>query len=138
MVRSLRFLGTFVLLFSATLEANPAQIESLSYEDSPAYYTPTYSRAIFNLSSAVPHNVFSLQDPSRVVIDLENTALPENLALPSADLRLIDAVRTATQDDGTLRVVLDLKEDARPKVIILEPDSIGHGHRLFIDLFAGQ
>lgn len=144
MFRLLRFLSIFVLFFSVMLEAKAAQLESLSYEDSPSYFTPTYSRAIFNLSSAVSYDVFTLDadipnaKQDRVVIDLDDTTLPENLAVPTADLLLFDNVRTAINEDGRLRIVIDLKQSATSKVIVLEPDSTGSGHRLFIDLFVNQ
>ena len=138
MVKSLRFLGACVLLFSATVQAKSIQLESLGYEESPSHYTPRYSRAIINLSSAVSYKVFALQNPPRVVLDFKDTVLPDNVALPSESIRLIKHVRTAIKENKTLRVVIDLKQNARWKVIVLEPDNVDSEYRLFIDLFTDE
>lgn len=87
-------------------------------------------RAVFELSAAPEHELFSLSDPERVVLDLANTSL-EVADLPQGGL--VKRVRTGRRGDGTLRVVLDLTEAADTRSFVVGPGG-GRGHRLVVDL----
>ncbi len=90
-------------------------------------------RVVLDLDAPAKHTLFTLHDPERVVVDLENTRAAEQL--PSAGLSggLLRRIRWARKKDGTLRVVLDLKERVRPKSFPLDRDR-DHGPRLVVDL----
>lgn len=87
-------------------------------------------RAVFELSAAPEHELFTLSDPERVVVDLADTAL-ELDSLPRGGL--VRRIRTGRQGDGTLRVVLDLKKAADTRSFVIGPGG-GRGHRLVVDL----
>ncbi|KFC49756.1 hypothetical protein DK37_29520 [Halomonas sp. SUBG004] len=69
----------------------------------------TRSRA-FGVRShgATASNVFSLDNPSRLVIDLDDSQLNTDASTLPLEGSAISAVRTGVRDEGGLRVVLEL------------------------------
>jgi N-acetylmuramoyl-L-alanine amidase len=70
------------------------------------------TRVFFDLSEAVPHRFFTLEDPRRAVLDLEGVSERLVGALPAAQGSVL-RVRTGAQPDGTLRVVIELRPGSR-------------------------
>jgi N-acetylmuramoyl-L-alanine amidase len=91
------------------------------------------ARVVFDLSGPVQHKVFTLTNPHRVVIDLADTRLAQALPESGFNSELLRGLRGAHKNNGILRVVLDLKDSARPKSFLLKPYK-NYGHRLVIDL----
>jgi N-acetylmuramoyl-L-alanine amidase len=91
------------------------------------------TRMVFDLSGPAEHSLFTLRDPERVVIDIENVQLNTNLPeqVPADAVRRI---RNAPRGGQDLRVVLDLHNQVRPKSFLLRPNR-NAGYRLVIDLF---
>jgi N-acetylmuramoyl-L-alanine amidase len=94
---------------------------------------PDNTRLVFELSDAVAHSLFTLQNPDRLVIDLKDATLSGKVDAPRADDRRIVQLRHGLRDQKDLRVVLDLKHEVRAKSFLLKP-SPPYGHRLVIDL----
>ncbi len=90
------------------------------------------TRVTFDLSGPVEHQVFTLESPDRVVVDLRKARLSRRLDGP-AEGRVLAGVRTSDKGNGDLRLVLDLKEPARPRTFLLRPEGAS-GHRLAIEL----
>ncbi len=61
-----------------------------------------------DLSGDAAHKLFTLDNPSRVVIDLPNTHVAADFQAPAAS-GIVTAVRVGAQPHGTLRVVLQLR-----------------------------
>jgi N-acetylmuramoyl-L-alanine amidase len=93
---------------------------------------PIATRIVLDLDQPVSHRLLELADPNRIVIDLPHTAASASLRLPVPKGR-VRSVRTGTQPDGELRIVLDLTAAADSKSFLLAPDGAS-GHRLVIDL----
>ncbi len=94
---------------------------------------PDHTRLVFDMQSPVEHTIFSLDNPSRLVIDLSNTRLRaefDKLDLSGSPVRRI---RSAPRNGNDLRVVLDLRQDIKPRSFQLEPNQ-QYGHRLVVDL----
>jgi N-acetylmuramoyl-L-alanine amidase len=90
---------------------------------------------VFDTSGAVtPKKVFSLQNPDRVVIDVPAAQAATVLQSGNNASGLVKAVRTARNKDNSLRIVLDLKQSAKPRTFSLKPNG-QYGHRLVIDLY---
>jgi N-acetylmuramoyl-L-alanine amidase len=70
------------------------------------------TRVFFDLSEAVPHRFFTLEDPRRAVLDLEGVSERVVGALPAAQGSVL-RVRTGPQPDGVLRVVIELRPGSR-------------------------
>jgi N-acetylmuramoyl-L-alanine amidase len=102
-------------------------------EDIRMWTAPDHTRLVLDMDGRVDYRLFRLEDPARVVVDLEATrsrAGRDDLDLPDPVLR---DVRTGYPEPGTFRVVMDLKRDVNPKTFQLKPHG-RHGHRLVIDL----
>jgi N-acetylmuramoyl-L-alanine amidase len=95
---------------------------------------PDHTRLVLDLSAPLEHKLTQLSDPPRIVIDLNRARASGRLGELEAEDPLIAAVRVAKADNGSLRVVVELKSEVRPKSFLLKP--VGpYGHRLVIDLF---
>lgn len=95
--------------------------------------TETRSRLVFQLEASVEHQVFTLDDPHRVVIDIADVERVAELPEGIPESPLIDGLRHAPRNDDDWRVVLDLNEAVRPKSFLLKPQG-RYGHRLVVDL----
>ncbi len=91
------------------------------------------TRIVLDLSSPVPHNIFTMRGPDRLVIDLKDGRLAERLRTMPAGAGSVSAVRSAVQSDGDLRVVLDLREAVRSRSFTVAPNQT-YGNRLVVDL----
>src|SRR5688572_9861499 len=72
------------------------------------------TRVVLETSSITKSNFFTLEKPDRIVIDLSNTRVGKGVRMP-AGIGAVDVVRTGPRPKDTLRVVLELKKDARSR-----------------------
>ena len=108
-----------------------ALVENLRF-----WSAPDHTRLVFDTSDPVSHKLFTLSNPNRLVIDLQNARL--NGALPKLGSHpLISRLRSASRDDKDLRVVLDLKTAVKPKSVEMKPNR-QYGHRLVLDLYQSE
>jgi len=94
-----------------------------------------HTRVVFDLSTGTEHNLFILDNPRRIVIDLKRTRESSALIVSKQITSLMRGIRSAKRGSDTLRVVLDLKNSVRPRSFFLKPDGKS-GHRLVVDLHA--
>jgi len=95
---------------------------------------PEKTRAVLDLDARAEYQVFTLDNPPRVVIDLQRAGLTAQLKLVQEHAGIISNVRHGEPEKGTLRVVLDLTDSPSVKSFMLDPTG-DYGHRLVIDLF---
>jgi N-acetylmuramoyl-L-alanine amidase len=108
-------------------------LQAATVEGMRLWAAPDHARLVFDLSGATSADVFSLDDPARLVIDLENSQLeadPDSLSLEDS---AISALRTGTREGNGLRVVLELNREVEPRHFTLTPND-QYGHRLVVDL----
>ena len=91
------------------------------------------TRVVFDLSSPVKHSVFVLQNPDRVVLDIEHCDANGKLQASRVGGTLVKELRYAQKSSDKLRVVLDLNKAVSPKSFLLPP-SAGKAYRLVLDL----
>lgn len=120
---------TLTLCWSLTANARDSKVESLRI-----WSAPDHVRLVFDADSPIEHKLFTMKDPHRLVLDLKNTQLPENLPDPDKDNRFIRNLRSAKRGKTDTRVVLDLVRAVKPMSFILQP-SHPYGHRLVVDLY---
>lgn len=121
-------------LFASLLLILPCAADAVvAVQNLRQWRAPDHTRLVFDLSGTLEHRVFTLSDPDRIVIDLDDAELAG--ALPELDYTgpLLAGVRTGQPEGGTLRIVLDLKTAVQPRTFILGPAG-PYGHRLVIDL----
>lgn len=122
-----RSLALGLLLGLVVGESNAVEIR-----DVRLWAGPDHTRVVVELSGPATHNLFTLRNPDRVVIDVADASLIANQA-PPAGQGLVRQVRFGTRDDGSLRVVLDINGDVQSKSFAVAPNE-SYGHRLVIDL----
>lgn len=97
-----------------------------------------YTRVTLEAPVMLKHEVLSLKDPERLVLDLEDVEATAPLTELADKINpndpYIKGVRMGRPKPGVLRIVFDLKSEVRPQVFALPP--IGdYGHRLVLDLY---
>lgn len=108
-------------------------LAGVSVQNLRQWRAPDHTRLVLDVSGPVEHRLFTLSDPHRIVLDLENAELGGPLPDLDTGGPLLVALRTGRPDANTLRIVLDLKNEARPRSFLLKPAG-QYGHRLVIDL----
>lgn len=94
--------------------------------------SPESTRVVLDLDRPTAHNVFSLENPNRLVIDLDDSRVSPSASFAEAR-GLVSNLRTGTRSGGVLRVVLDLNQPSHANSFVLKPNSI-YGYRLVVDL----
>ena len=95
---------------------------------------PDNTRLVFDLSGAVKHNIFTLDNPHRIVIDIENATQKANFESLDIASTPISAIRSGLRGSSDLRVVFDLKDPVSVKSFTLKAYE-QYGDRLVIDLY---
>lgn len=87
-----------------------------------------YTRITLESQQPIRYNLFSLKNPERLVIDLEdvelNAALNELAGKIGSDDPYIRSVRIGRFKAGVVRLVLDLKAQVKPQLFSLQPVGI--------------
>ena len=100
-----------------------------------------YTRVTLESAHAIKHQFFFVNNPERLVVDLEGVELNDELkALPSrvgANDPYIQAVRVGINRPNVVRVVFDLKTEVKPSVFPLAPAG-EYKHRLVLDIYPAK
>ena len=119
--------GLAMLLAAAGVEAATARVD-----DVRLWSGPEGTRLVLDLSAPVRYDVFTLNNPYRVVIDLANASIAESKSLPAGQ-GPVTRVRSGKQPRHGLRFVLDLSVLQEPRSFTVAPDGTA-GHRLVVEL----
>ena len=114
------------------LMANPvigSDIESVRL-----WHSPDYTRLVIDLSEVAEHQLTTLKNPDRLVIDLVDVDLKTTLDKLDLNKTPISAIRHAARNKTDLRIVLDLKNSVSPKSFTLKANE-KYGNRLVVDLY---
>ena len=101
------------------------------------HQAPDYTRVVFDTSAPVRYRLFTLDDPPRVVLDLDDAAPRDGLELGQigVDSTSVVSLRSAVRGGKNFRVVLDVDRVMQPKAFTLQPIA-SYGHRLVVDLYS--
>jgi N-acetylmuramoyl-L-alanine amidase len=102
---------------------------------------PEYTRITLESTQPLEYSLFTVKDPQRLVLDIENVepgpALESLPARIGADDAFIAQVRIGRFKPGVLRLVLEVRTDVRPQAFALRP--VGdYGHRLVLDVYPAE
>lgn len=97
-----------------------------------------YTRVTFESQAVIQHRIFSLDNPDRLVLDLDDievtpalTALVDRVGPGDP---YVKSVRIGRFKPGTVRLVFDLKAAVKPQIFALPPVGT-YNHRLVLDLY---
>ncbi|GFD82220.1 N-acetylmuramoyl-L-alanine amidase [Alteromonas sp. KUL156] len=92
------------------------------------------TRVVFDMKTAPEFTYFTLKNPHRLVIDLNDTKDSFSLSDVENSGNLIDKLRYSTpKNKSSARVVLELNRDTKPSLFAMSPEG-AYGHRLVVDL----
>jgi N-acetylmuramoyl-L-alanine amidase len=117
-----------VLLLLSSLPALAAEVSGFR-----VWADPVKTRAVLDLDRKTAYKLFTLQNPHRVVVDLQGSSIDIPIELDEEHAGIIKSVRSGQPDKDTLRVVFDLSEGAELKSFLLDPTA-QFSNRLVIDL----
>jgi N-acetylmuramoyl-L-alanine amidase len=118
------------LLFSLSTVAVANQA---TLKDVRLWSSSDNTRVVFDLGGPTQPDLFMIDDPLRLVVDLPDARSVSRLSGDIDGSGLVKRVRTGVRDHNDLRVVLDLTRHVKPKSFMLAPDG-EHGYRLVVDL----
>jgi N-acetylmuramoyl-L-alanine amidase len=124
-------------LITSLLWLPPAWAE-IAIKSARIWPAQDYTRLTLESKQAIRYNLFTIKNPERLVIDLEdvaiNAALNEMVSKIGNDDPYIKSVRVGRFKPGVVRLVLDLKSEAKPQLFSLKP--VGeYGYRLVLDVY---
>jgi len=97
-----------------------------------------YTRLTVESKQPIHHNMFTVSNPDRLVIDLDDIELGDSLnnlsKLVGNEDPYIKSVRVGNFKPGVVRLVLDLKSEIKPQLFDLKP--VGeYGYRMVLDVY---
>jgi N-acetylmuramoyl-L-alanine amidase len=95
---------------------------------------PDSTRVVFDVSGPVDHRLFTLNNPNRLVIDLNDAAIDPAVKKTFSSGGKVKNLRSGPRNGNALRLVLELDGPVKPKSFVLKPND-QYGHRLVVDLF---
>lgn len=125
--------GGLVLLLGASQLARGASIVAVR-----VWPAADYTRVTIESDARLNNKQFFISQPPRLAVDIEGIELSPQLhdllAKVRADDPNIAGIRVGQNAPNVVRLVIDLKQAARPQVFALPPVA-NYGHRLVIDLY---
>ncbi len=114
--------------YAALSHAQQINVSSLRF-----WNTPDQTQLLFDVTSSPEHRIFLMKNPARLVIDMRNTMIKNDLSQPPSTHPLFSRVRAATKNNTDLRIVVDLKREISSKNMSLRTNNLD-GNRLVIEL----
>ena len=97
-----------------------------------------YTRLTIESNNYLKNDQAILKNPDRVVIDLKDTIINNNLRELSNNNfnknTSISGIRVGLFDPKTVRIVIDLRQESKIKIFSLKPIQ-SYGHRLVVDVY---
>jgi len=93
------------------------------------------TRLTLAVSGSISHQIFTLDSPDRVVIDIERARLSGSLPKAATTDPTLVGLRSGVRNDDDLRIVVDLKHPVRVKSFIASAAN-GRGQELIVDLLS--
>ena len=103
-------------------------------KDIRMWHAPDHSRLVFDMDKRSKFKVFSLENPGRVVIDLEDAKLRSKIPDPTRTGQFIRQIRLGSPDGSLTRLVFDLKKPVRYFIQMLKPSN-NFQYRLVVDFY---
>ena len=116
---------------------SPGVFSASAVTDVRIWYGADKTQLVLELTSTITYRVFSLPDPERIVIDIDEGQLEQGVAFTKNAGGAVGGIRSGRPEPGIFRIVLDLEIKSEFHAFLLDP--IGsYPHRLVIDLVHGE
>jgi N-acetylmuramoyl-L-alanine amidase len=105
--------------------------------DSRMWPSPSYTRITFESNNKLNFKHFMLENPLRLVMDIEGLEIKEELheiAQKAISDKYVKNFRVGINKPNVSRIVFELKEKIKPQVFTIEPVE-NYGHRLVLDIY---
>ena len=97
-----------------------------------------YTRITFESTRPLKYHLFALENPERLVLDLDDVGMGPALAALQGKVAAgdpyIEKLRVGRNRPGVVRVVVDLKSRVKPQIFSLDPVA-KYGYRLVLDMY---
>jgi len=129
---------TILVLYWLPLLWIPGAHAAIAISSARLWPAQDYTRLTLESKQAIHYNMFTVNNPDRLVIDLKEvelgTALGELTRLVGDNDPYIKSVRVGRFKPGVVRLVLDLKAEVKPQLFVLKPVA-EYGYRLVLDVY---
>lgn len=138
LISELLHVGGAALLFSVTPFGRAAVSRGPGVVAVRVWPAADYTRVTIEHRAPLKFTHFTIKDPHRLVVDLENvefnSVLESMAGKISPDDPNIKLLRAGRFKPGVVRLVMDLKNEVKPQVFVLPP--VGqYGYRLVLDVY---
>ncbi len=126
------FMRAFFMLWLLLAGFTSLEVTAAVIQDIRMSHAPERSRIVLDMTLKSDITVFALDEPARVVIDLDQVTLQARIPPQGSTGHLIERIRQGSPDRSTTRLVFDLAQPVRFFVRWLKPSS-GYQYRLVVD-----
>jgi len=127
-----------LVILIALLTCLPQAYAAIGVDSARVWPAQDYTRLTLESKQPIRHTMFSVKNPDRLVIDLEDIEIGAELngltKLVGSDDPYVKSVRVGRFKPGVVRLVLDLKTEVKPQLFDLKPVK-DYGHRLVLDVY---
>lgn len=138
MLKAALKLVALIALFWLPLFWIPGAHAAITITAARVWPAQDYTRLTLESKKSISHNMFTISNPDRLVVDLEEVepgnALDELTRLVGSNDPYIKSVRVGRFKPGVVRLVLDLKAEVKPQIFVLKPVA-EYGYRLVLDVY---
>jgi len=138
MLKAALKLVALIALFWLPLFWIPGAHAAITITAARVWPAQDYTRLTLESKQSIRHNMFTVSNPERLVVDLEEVepgnALDELTRLVGSNDPYIKSVRVGRFKPGVVRLVLDLKAEVKPQIFVLKPVA-EYAYRLVLDVY---
>ncbi len=107
---------------------------AVEVKDVRLWRAPDHTRIVFDLSGPAEHTLIALENPVRIVVDIDDINTKDSVPNLSLEGTPIRNIRTGIREGDGLRVVFDMSEAVDPRSFALKANDQA-GDRLVLDLY---
>lgn len=126
-----------LVIFIATLFASASLLAANEITATRVWPADAYTRVTIEAGSPLKYQTFTLKNPERLVVDVEDITLNDVLNSLSSKIKsddpYIEKIRVAVNQPTVVRIVVDLKQEVNFNVFSLKPAG-DYQHRLVLDI----
>ena len=132
-INKIKSTSRFILSYLLLLLLFAAEVYAADIESVRLWRGPDHTRLVLDLSDPIDYEIFPLQNPERLVIDIADSSLRTSFDNLNLSKTPIVKIRSGIRKKRDLRIVLDLALSTDYEHFVLVPNG-KYGDRLVVDL----